>query len=667
MTSSSSSSNHVCGVCLVGTGRMGAVRAPLIFSNPAAKLAAVVDINPTAGQKMASRYGAPFFTSLEEALQTLNQEIHLVLITTPTPFHGSAIKVAVKYKKAIFTEKPVAEGEDKICELFDLCNKNNVNLMCGFQRRFDRGYVQLKEAVANGKLGKLKFVRVFFADNPTPPREFLLKCGGCPFMDLAPHDVDFVRWLLNGENPVDVSACGSSSADDLRDAGVLDNALMTLRFASGTLCTITMTRGPTLYGYDNRIEVFGEKGMMVVECPRESAVSFSGEQGTTTSKLMYSFPQRYEKAFQSEIELACRVALQEEGACWPVGCDDCVAAQLISSCAARAQKLGVTVPIAPMVSNSDVVKVRPIGCGTFGSYVQRIPTFAGRTVLSTQLKMLEPFTRSSGLDYQTDVLKRGQSSSSGTNSVYICTPDHLHQQQALECLQAGLHVLVEKPVTPDFSVVQKARENAGKVLMVGFHRRFDVEFQRCKKAIDAKLKNNEMPSMITIESYDPVPRDDNMSFVLRNSCCHDVDLICWLFPNADIEWIQETAKYSATEGSVIEIDCTVTYKSKKTKVQLRYRKEHPSYVQRVTVDGRCYGYDFKAPYDAKRGGCCAVYEEAYAAQLSEFAFQVKRAAEAVTKEDIARVNTMQSEQSEGYRRTFALLEEAAQVLQLPLP
>jgi myo-inositol 2-dehydrogenase/D-chiro-inositol 1-dehydrogenase len=620
----------------------------------------VVDVVPAAAKAMATKYGASFHTTLDDALTQLGDEIDLVVVTTPTFCHGAAIKTASNAGKAVFTEKPVAEDEEEISELFAHCEARGTALMCGFQRRFDRAYVELAEAVQAGRLGKIAFVRIFFGDHPSPPIEFLLK-GGCPFMDLAPHDVDFVRWMLGGEDPDSIYASGSSSTAELGSAGVLDNALVTMTFPGGALCTLSMTRG-AVYGYDNRIEVFGEKGMMVVETPRESTVQVADASGFHSARLQHSFPERFSAAFAAEMDLAVRVALGEEGATWPVCADDCAAAQTIASAAARAQRLGEIVRIRAGAkppphgrrAAAGPLRVRPVGAGRFGRYIQSLPSAPGRAVLSRALQFVEPFTRSSGLDWTKDVLDFSQPDGRGNGAAYVCTPDALHRPQALELLAAGLDVLVEKPVTPDFAGVglARARAGGGRVLMVGFHRRFDDEFCRLKRRVDALRASGDVPRRVTIESFDPVPADPNLAFVLRNSCCHDVDVVCWLFPDANIEWLAETKRLDP-KTSTIEIDARATHgDGRTTEVLLRYRKEWPSYVQRVTVDSLCFGYDHAGPYP-QSSGCCGVYETAYVAQLQEFASQVA-----------ARDEAAQKAQCAGYERSFACLEDAAQALGL---
>lgn len=282
-------------------------------------------------------------------------------------------------------------------------------------------------------------------------------------------------------------------------------------------------------------------------------------------------------------------------------------------------------------------------------------------------QLLAPYTRSSGLDWSSSVLN-----DASVEAVYICTPDDLHQPMTVACLQAGKHVLVEKPVHPDFGACARAAAASGKALMVGFHRRFDQEFVRLKHHVDrttAASAGNSAGGIgsgikhIVVESRDPVPPDARMGFVLRNSCCHDVDMLCWLFPESMLTFAHGgdagggPALVAAT--STINLAGTLVHKDgSSTSVAINYCKGHGSYVQRVTVDSRCFGYDHCGPYPSN-GGCAALFGDAYAAQWRAFHALVSN-----NNNGTADGKAAQAELLRGYQQTFDALEQAAAVLGL---
>mmetsp|Transcript_5101 Transcript_5101/g.6034 ORF Transcript_5101/g.6034 Transcript_5101/m.6034 type:complete len:364 (-) Transcript_5101:301-1392(-) len=318
-------------VCLFGAGRMGQIRAKNLYSNPRAKIVYVAG-GGDAGKELAKTYGGEHVSSFYEVDTS---SINAVIICTGTSSHEELITAAANAGLAVFCEKPVDAEPEVIEKLFNLCASKNVPLCCSFQRRFDNTYVSAQKSIAAGDIGTPTFARVFFADHPCPSIEFL-KTGGDPFMDLAPHDVDFVRWCL-GSDPIEIHGTGSSSDPELSKEGVLDTAMITMKFENGCLCNIFMSRAAT-YGYDQRCEIFGTKGMISVENEAENACVLSRSDGIKKAKHKYSFPQRFREAFENEVNTFVETVL--DGTEWPVTKDDCIAAQAISSTASKSSQAG---------------------------------------------------------------------------------------------------------------------------------------------------------------------------------------------------------------------------------------------------------------------------------------------------------------------------------------
>ena len=219
-------------LCLIGCGRMGRLRSLHFQNNPRLNLVAVVDTWAKGGEHLAAQYStASYYPTLLEALQSNSSStpINAVWISTPTDQHAALIELAAAHHLPIFTEKPVAEDAVDIAELFQVARTNNIPLCCGFQRRFDDSYQACGDTVRSGQIGKPTMSNVFFGDHPVPPLEFL-KNGGCPFMDLSPHDIDYVRNTLQQE-PIEIFASGCSSTPELAAAHVLDNAFMFVKFS----------------------------------------------------------------------------------------------------------------------------------------------------------------------------------------------------------------------------------------------------------------------------------------------------------------------------------------------------------------------------------------------------------------------------------------------------
>ena len=292
----------------------------------------------------------------------------------------------------------------------------------------------------------------------------------------------------------------------------------------------------------------------------------------------------------------------------------------------RAESVDLELDVADgtkgMSAATAVVTLRCVGNGVFGSYIASsiAPRINGVNVLSPA------FTRRSGLTWELDVL------GDGIGAVYIATPDAMHADHAVSCLEAGKHVLVEKPVY-DFSRVQRAAENAGGhvVLMVGFHRRHDSEYQRAKAFVQSQSQQGAPPTTVLIESYDPVPADSDMQNVVRNSVVHDLDLLFWMFPEVDeVTLVAAHATNPGKSALVLDFRMKCAAKGYEFKATIKYHKLHNTYTQHVVIDGNhTFGHDFEpnpkteAPFPndwAVVGPVMAkAYEGAYINQFEVFA------------------------------------------------
>lgn len=322
-------------VILVGNGRMGKIRAGLLYANPRFEISGIVDTDISAASALADAYNTKPFTSITDAIEHHNmfssgskKPIEAVVISTPTFTHNDLILESASQGLSIFTEKPVESSSEKIKFLFDHCDAKGIKLCCSFQRRFDASYVANQDALSRGVIGKPLTARMFFGDNPCPPPEFLL-AGGDIFMDLSAHDVDYIRWCLNDEVK-SVYATGTSSTKMLRDAGIHDNATLLMNFKKGAVVTLFMSRSAS-YGYDQRCEIFGDAGLLKIENEYSHSSSLSNHFGVNLGNLKHSFPERFRQAYESELEAFADTIQYNK--VWPVSSRDCIAVQKITEAA----------------------------------------------------------------------------------------------------------------------------------------------------------------------------------------------------------------------------------------------------------------------------------------------------------------------------------------------
>lgn len=330
-------------VALVGAGRMGQLRGGIMARSERFDVTFVVD--PWEGAaKLAAALGAQHVNGLGAAL-TQSSQVDAVWISTGTSLHRELIVAALGAGKPTFCEKPISGSAAEIAECYTMADRMGVPLVCGFQRRFDRHYLKLLDTVVTKKaIGTVMTVHVVFRDHPCPPVDFL-KSGGDPFNDLAPHDVDFVNHMI-GEEPIEVLGRGSAFNPVLIESGVMDPALIYLKYPGGAMVTMELSRNAD-YGYDQRIEVFGTKGMATVRSPPETAVELADAGGFHTDVLDYSFPERFAEAFASEADAFADV-VDGKRAPW-VGARECLVIHEICNAAHASAKSGKLMAIGAAV------------------------------------------------------------------------------------------------------------------------------------------------------------------------------------------------------------------------------------------------------------------------------------------------------------------------------
>ena len=223
-----------------------------------------------------------------------------VLIATSTGSHADLSIAAAQAGKAIFCEKPVDLTLPKVEACIKAVKKAKVPMFVGFNRRFDPSFRSLKQRLDAGAIGKVEQVIITNRDPGLPEMKFLATSGGL-FLDFTIHDFDMARWLL-GEEPVEVYARGAVLVDPrVRTEGNdIDTAMLLLRTASGKMCQISNTRR-AVYGYDQRIEVFGSKGMLRAGNVTPTSVERSGADSTCADNPWPSFQTRYAAAYAAEL------------------------------------------------------------------------------------------------------------------------------------------------------------------------------------------------------------------------------------------------------------------------------------------------------------------------------------------------------------------------------
>jgi myo-inositol 2-dehydrogenase / D-chiro-inositol 1-dehydrogenase len=323
---------------LLGAGRIGKVHAGAVASTAGAQLVAVADALPAAAKAVAEPAGARV-SSIDEIIAA--DDIDAVLITTPTDMHSDLIERAAKAGKKIFCEKPIDLDVARVRKCLKVVERTNALLMVGFNRRFDPHFGELKRRIDAGAVGSVEMVQIVSRDPGPPPADYIKRSGGL-FRDMTIHDFDMARFML-GEEPVTVSATGAVLVDPkIGKLGDIDSAAVVLQTASGRMAMISNSRRAT-YGYDQRVEVHGSKGLASAENPVPAMVMTANAKGYTTEPLHTFFMTRYTEAYAAEI--AAFVAAATGGG--PVSPDgnDGLRALLLADAAVRSAASGRVVRV----------------------------------------------------------------------------------------------------------------------------------------------------------------------------------------------------------------------------------------------------------------------------------------------------------------------------------
>jgi myo-inositol 2-dehydrogenase/D-chiro-inositol 1-dehydrogenase len=248
-------------------------------------------------KEMADSIGCTAYAELTEAIE--KETFDGVMVCTPTVTHVPLIKEALNAGKHVFTEKPIGHEVKAVYEVYDLAKEKGKHLLTGFQRRFDPTFVKLKEELDAGRIGTLHKVKTFSRDNPPPSKEYLAISGGVVH-DCAAHDVDLLRWLT-GQSPTSVYVGASAFNPDVAEIGDFDVLDMIFRFESGVVGTVDVAR-LAVYGYDQRIECLGDKGVLDARNQPITTLSVGQADGFHSDPNKYSFPERYKEAYYNEID-----------------------------------------------------------------------------------------------------------------------------------------------------------------------------------------------------------------------------------------------------------------------------------------------------------------------------------------------------------------------------
>jgi len=282
---------------VVGLGRIGKIHLENLLQMNGVKVVAVMD-PMVESQEYARNLGIEYVSATYEEMLS-STDIDVVVICSPTDTHADYVEIAARAGKHIFCEKPLDLSLERVMEVLEVVKETGIKLMIGFNRRFDKEFKKVKALVNEGAIGEHHLVKITSRDPGAPPVSYIRKSGGL-FLDMTIHDFDMARFIVDKE-VVEVYAKGAVLIDPaIGEVGDIDTAVITLTYTDGTMAIIDNSR-EAAYGYDQRVEVFGSKGMVKAENNLHDSHQLFTSQGSHGSLPLHFFLERYAEAYKTEM------------------------------------------------------------------------------------------------------------------------------------------------------------------------------------------------------------------------------------------------------------------------------------------------------------------------------------------------------------------------------
>ena len=288
-------------VGIIGAGRIGKVHTESICNyvrNARIKTVADPFMNESTAAWLKSMGVENTAQDYHEILN--DPEIDAVLICSSTNTHSPISLEAIAAGKHVFCEKPIDHDLTKIKKVVEALKGSNIKYQVGFNRRHDHNFAAVKQAIVDGKVGDVHIIKITSRDPEPPSAEYAAVSGGM-FLDMTIHDFDMVRFLA-GCDAEEIYVQSAVLVDPaIGEAGDVDTAVITLKMANGAIAVIDNSRRAA-YGYDQRAEVFGSKGMVATANDTLSTAVVSNAEGVTGEKPLYFFLERYMQSFATEVK-----------------------------------------------------------------------------------------------------------------------------------------------------------------------------------------------------------------------------------------------------------------------------------------------------------------------------------------------------------------------------
>lgn len=335
-------------LAIAGLGRIGKIHLENLLQMNEVDVVAAMDVHPESLQFASQKGVGNLFTSYDKMIKEIS--IDAVVICSPTDTHADYVEIAAHAGIAVFCEKPLDLNLSRVLEVLKLVNKKGIKLMLGFNRRFDNEFIKVKQMVNEGAVGMPHLVKITSRDPQAPPISYVTKSGGL-FLDMTIHDFDMARFLVDKEVE-EVFARGAALINpELSKVGDIDTAVITLTYQDGTMAIIDNSR-EAVYGYDQRVEVFGSKGMVKADNNLHNTHQFFDSKGSHGALPLHFFIERYMDAYKKEIVDFIKSLIDEIAL--PVNGNDGLQSLLIGLAAIKSLKENRPVKVSEIDSNQEI-------------------------------------------------------------------------------------------------------------------------------------------------------------------------------------------------------------------------------------------------------------------------------------------------------------------------
>lgn len=285
---------------LIGVGRIGVHHATALARHvPGADLVAIADANPEPARWLETELATPAVTIPQ---MLADESVEAVVITASSVAHAQLIQAAAAAGKSVFCEKPMGMSLTEIDAATSACARAGVTLQVGFNRRFASDFRAAHDVITRGGIGSVHALRSVTRDpglaDPGAVAPWTI------FTQTLIHDFDVLNWLNPDAHAVEVHAFADALvAPDFKSAGLLDTAVVTIRFDNGALATAEASFSAA-YGYDVRGEVFGSGGMVTIGSPAPQTMWHWTRSGVTRTTVQ-SDTELMHQAYVSELADFC--------------------------------------------------------------------------------------------------------------------------------------------------------------------------------------------------------------------------------------------------------------------------------------------------------------------------------------------------------------------------